>query len=259
MINWLYDLPIAWLVVVVFSATLLATTAIYVGVTRLAVGARAEIFGAVSPGMLPPLGIVFALVIGFLAAGVWSNGDSAQLAVSREASALRTTVLLVDSFPKAPAARMRALIRRHIQEAVSQEWPAMADQHLTLKVVPTALADALRLALSLQPRTEGQAVAQREITTSLENALDARRQRIIISESRVNWVKWASIVVLALLALLAIAFVHSGRRATAAIALSIFAAAVAMSLILVASQDQPFGGPFGIKPDVLEQVMPSSR
>jgi hypothetical protein len=37
------------------------------------------------------------------------------------------------------------------------------------------------------------------------------------------------------------------------------ATAVAVSLILIASQDQPFGGPFGLKPDVLEQVIPSSR
>jgi hypothetical protein len=37
--------------------------------------------------------------------------------------------------------------------------------------------------------------------------------------------------------------VHSERRATTAIGMSIFATAVAVSLILIASQDQPFGGP----------------
>jgi hypothetical protein len=40
-------------------------------------------------GMLPPLGIVFAQVVGFLAAGVWSVASDAPLAVGREASALR--------------------------------------------------------------------------------------------------------------------------------------------------------------------------
>jgi hypothetical protein len=257
MINWVYDLPIAWLVVVIFAATFLATAVIYFIVTRLAAGERAHAFKAVSPGMLPPLGIVFALVVGFLAVGVWSDSDRAQLAVNREASALRTTILLVDSFPRSSRARMRTLIRRHIHETVVDEWPAMARQDITLKVVPTPLADSLHLALSLEPQSEGQKVAQREITTSLENALDARRQRIIISQSRVNWVKWAGILVLAMLALLAIAFVHSERRATAGIAMSIFAGAVAVSLILIASQDQPFDGPFRVKPDVLEQITPN--
>jgi hypothetical protein len=50
-----------------------------------------------------------------------------------------------------------------------------------LKVIPPALADALGSALSLVPKTAGQIVAQREIMTAVENALDARRQRIILS------------------------------------------------------------------------------
>ena len=183
----------------------------------------------------------------------------AQQSVNGEASSLRTAVLLADSFPAADAIRMRQLIRRHIDTAVADEWPAMARRQVTLTVVPTALADALQLALSLDPRTPGQVVAQREIATSLENALDARRQRIIISESRVNWVKWVGIIALAVLALLAIAFVHSERRATAALALGVFVCAVAVSVILIASQDRPFGGPFGVKPTLLDQVRPNAR
>ena len=259
MTNWFYDLSTAWLVVVVFAVTFFVAAAVYFAVTRLAVGSRAETFKAVSPGMLPPLGIVFGLVVGFLAAGVWNDGDRAQQAVNREASSLRTAVLLADSFPAADARRMRQLIGRHIDEAVVDEWPAMAHRQETLTVVSAALAAALQFALSLDPSTPGQAVAQREIATSLENALDARRQRIIISESRVNWVKWVGIIALAVLALLAIAFVHSERRATAALALGVFACAVAVSVILIASQDRPFGGPFGVKPTLLEQVRPNAH
>ena len=59
MINWLYDLSTVWLVVVVTAATFVVAAVIYLAVTRLAVGSRAEAFKAVSPGMLPPLGIVF--------------------------------------------------------------------------------------------------------------------------------------------------------------------------------------------------------
>ena len=201
---------------------------------------------------------MFALVVGFLAAGVWNDGGRAQLAVNREASSLRTAALLVDSFPEAQADRMRSLIRSHIHQTVVDEWPAMARRRVTLTVIPAALAEALNLALTLKPRTEGQKVAESEITASLEDALDARRQRIIISESRVNWLKWSGVIGLALLAFLAIAFVHSSNRTTAAIALSIFASAVAVSVILIASQDRPFGGRFGVKPTLLEQVTPRS-
>ena len=78
------------------------------------------------------------------------------------------------------------------------------------------------------------------MVAALESALDARRQRIIVSGSRVKWAKWAGIVLLATLTLLAIAFVHSENRATTAIAMGIFASAVAVCLLLIASQDRPF-------------------
>jgi hypothetical protein len=40
--------------------------------------------------MLPPLGIIFGLFVGFTAAQVWSDNDRAGTAVSREAGALRS-------------------------------------------------------------------------------------------------------------------------------------------------------------------------
>jgi hypothetical protein len=69
-------------------------------VITLAVGDRARAFKAVSPGMLPPLGILFALLVGFIAVEVWNNFDKAKIAVATEASALRAVVLLSGNFPK---------------------------------------------------------------------------------------------------------------------------------------------------------------
>jgi Protein of unknown function (DUF4239) len=258
-IDWVYGLPLGWLIVVVVTGTLVVAGLIWAVVGGLARGQRADTFAAVSPGMLPPLGIVFALVVGFLAAGVWNDASNARVAVNAEASALRTADLLVGSFPEPEAARMRALLRAQIKEDVDDDWPAMARRRQTLTVIPVALADALRLALQLRPQTAGQGVAQRELAVSLEKALDARRQRIIISQSRVNWAKWSGVLALAVIALVAIACVHAGRRATAAIAMGLFASAVAVSLILIVSQDRPFSGPFGIKPSPLEQVIPAAR
>src|SRR5207244_5715190 len=57
----------------------------------------------------------------------------------------------------------------------------------------------------LNPSSEGQKIAQRDIATALETALDARRQRIIISESQVNLLKWACLFIQAVCALVAIA------------------------------------------------------
>ena len=256
--GWLHDLSTVWLAVVVFGATYLVAAAIFVGVMALAKDRRADAFKAVSPGLLPPMALLFGLLVGFLAAQVWSDSGRAELAVDREASALRSVVLLMETFPGEPEAQMRVLLRRQIEESVTEEWPAMARGDATLTVVPVALDRALRLALTLTPRTEGQKTAQREIVASVQTAFDARRQRIILSASSVNWVKWTGVILVGVLTLFAIAFVQSGNRLAAALALWLFASAMACSLVLIASQDRPFSGQFRIRPDLLEQVAPRS-
>src|SRR5215468_9091390 len=121
---------------------------------------------------------------------------------------------------------------------------------------PASDTEALQLTIALTPSSYGQQTAQREITTALENALDARRQRIIISQSEVNWVKWSCLCLLAACALLAIAMVHSDNRLTSAITMALFATGVAASLLLILAQDRPFIGELSVGPNPLLQVMP---
>src|SRR5262245_57470542 len=92
--DWLLNLPVAGMAVVVFAATYLIVGGVYLLVTKLAVAEWARAFKVVSPGMLPPLGILFALLVGFIAVEVWNSFDKARAAVATEASALRSVVLL---------------------------------------------------------------------------------------------------------------------------------------------------------------------
>src|SRR5215468_6750740 len=210
--DWLHNLPIVWMALLIFGLTALVTAAIYVVVMGLSVGERARSFKAVSPGLLPPLGILFALFMAFTASQVWSDNDKASSVVDREASALRNVAILAAAFPGESETRLRNLIRIYVADAVAQEWPMMAHRTATLQVIPYSLAEALQFTLAMTPSGQGQQTAQREIAVALENALDARRQRIIISQSEVNWVKWLCLSLQAVCALLAIATIGSLPR-----------------------------------------------
>jgi hypothetical protein len=65
--DWLHNLPVVWMALVVFGFTYLVAAAIYAVVTVLAVDEQARSFKAISPGMLPPLGIIFGLFVAFTA------------------------------------------------------------------------------------------------------------------------------------------------------------------------------------------------
>jgi hypothetical protein len=208
--------------------------------------------------MLPPLSVVFALLVGFLAAQVWADADRASTAVNREASALRAAVLLADQFPAETDAHLRELVRQHIQTAVGEAWPQMGRQAMTLTIVPRALAQALKLAIDLDPRSPGQSIAQRELVAAIQTALDARRQRIVLSGSTVSAVKWGALLVQAGLILLTIAMVHCDNPAANRIILGIFATGTAAAIILVAAYGRPFSGALAVQPSLLLQVMPEA-
>jgi hypothetical protein len=253
MADWLLHLPVPWMALVVFAATYLIAGGVYLVVTRLAVNERAKTFKAVSPGMLPPLGILFALLVGFIAVEVWSNFDKAKAAVATEASALRAVVLLAGTFPE-ERTRIYGLINRHIEEAVNKEWPEMAQQRMTLSALPTALIEELHDTLALHPADDSQRSAQLEMVKALHTALDARRQRIVISESALGTVKWLGILLQGLCTLIAIAMVHSDNRLTCAITLTLFATGIALSVLLIAAYSRPFTS---VGPELLKQVIVS--
>ena len=131
--------------------------------------------------MLPPLGILFALLVGFIAVEVWNNYDKAKVAVATEASALRAIVLLAGTFPEEQKTRIYALVDRHIEVAVNEGWPAMAQHRMTLSTLPTSLIEALHVTLELKPADDGQRIARSEMVKAIHTAADARRQRIVIS------------------------------------------------------------------------------
>jgi hypothetical protein len=51
--------------------------------------------------------------------------------------------------------------------------------------------------------------------------------------------------------------VHSDNRLTCAIAVALFATGIALSSLLIASYGAPFSGDISVRPELLQQVIPS--
>ena len=251
--DWLLNLPVPWMALFIFLITYLIAGSIGFVVSTLAVNERAKGFKAVSPGVLPVFGILFALLVGFIAVEVWGNFEKAKSAVTAEASALRAVILLAGAFPDEQRTRIYALVNRHIDESV-KEWPEMVQRRATLATLPTALIEALHETLALKPADDSQRAAQSEMVKELHTALDARRQRIGISESALGTVKWVGILLQALCTLVAIAVLHSDNRLAGALSMTLFATGIALSVLLIAAYSRPFTS---IGPDLLKQVSAS--
>ena len=256
--DWLHNLPVPWMALVIFGGVYLLAFVIYAGVLAAATQKRIRSFKAISAGILSPLGVVFGLFVVFTATQVWSDNDRASTAVSQEATALRSVLVLSASFPGEPENKLRSLVREHVQQAATVEWPMMARGAVSLNSPSPALVEALQLVLSLTTAGSGQEIAQREIVSSLETALDARRHRILVSRDQINVVKWSCLLLQAVCALVAIAFVHCDDPLAGMVSLALFATGVAASILLIAAHDRPFIGQISISPQPLLQILPDS-
>src|SRR5690349_17771780 len=116
--DWLHNLPVPWMALVIFGFTYLLAAAIYAGVATLS-GRLAKSFKVVSVGMLPSLGIIFGLFVAFTAAQVWADNDRATASISREASALRSILVFAASFPGESETALDNLIKDYVRQAAS--------------------------------------------------------------------------------------------------------------------------------------------
>ena len=212
---------------------------------------------ATTPAMLTPLGVITGLVIAFLAARVWSNVDRAQSYVAREASAIREVVLIADVLPPQTRDTIRDDVNRYRQFVDTDDWPAMLHGRANLHRLPPGLSDALTTLLSFNPQGPGQQEAQKRATNAVDAALQARRDRILLSEAAISPPQWIVIIVLDALILVTIAMVHVRRHTTTAVNMLIFSTAVAARMVLLLVNDRPFtAGGITVQPTALHEVSP---
>ncbi len=220
MIQWIESQPTAEIAVVVFGFCYGLAAVVFIAATWASSRPFAGALKATSPGMLTPLSLIAGLLIVFLAARVWSNLDRANTYIAQEASTIREAVLLADALPADERTKLQAAIQTYVRFVVTEDFPTMADDHASLRQ-PPALTDALDTLLAFVPAGAGQQLAQQRAMVAVEQAMEARRNRILLSRTAIEPIQWLVVVVMDALILLTIAMVHVDRRSTVAVNLFI--------------------------------------
>lgn len=235
--------------------TAVVAIVVYVAVQRLGAKGWAADFKAVSPVTLTPLSVLNGFLLAFIAANVWSNWDRASGFVAHEAAALRHAEVLAATISPDVAQDIKTIIRAHIDRAVTEEWPAMAEGGLHMGQRQPALLDAVQRLLAVQPQGFGQQQAVQHSLAAFEAAMSARRERIMLSEAgRVDLAKWLALFVLAAGLQATIAMVHVDRPRAKQITLVIFTGAAMLCFVVIGLYDRPFHN--GVPPTALLEIRP---
>src|SRR5262249_50680988 len=161
--------------------------------------------------------VIVGLLVAFLGSGVWRNINRATSFDAQEASAIQEAVLLSDVLPEESQAAVRPAIVRYVQFIDPDDLPAIAQADENLRIIPPGLSDAMTALLSIAPAGIGQQVAQQRAVIAVEQALEARRQRIVLSQTKIAPVQWVVVVLLTALLLMTIGIVHIDKPVTSAV------------------------------------------
>jgi hypothetical protein len=242
MLAWLAGQSIPLIGVIACAWSSLMAAAIYGAVAVMARRGHGAMLKSASPVTLTPLAVIFGLLVGFLAADVWPNFERARAVVAQEAGALHQAALLADALPAEERGLVKSGLREYVTRAVKEEWPALAAASQSLKTSTNGLGKILTMLLTRRQDGINRLAVDEHIVQALERALDARRQRILMSYTAVSGIKWFVFMVLAGLIELTIAMVHVDERGTQVITMLIFATAVAVSALLIMAYDRRSAG-----------------
>jgi Protein of unknown function (DUF4239) len=196
---------------------------------------------AVGSQVFLQLGVMFAVLLAFVFSEVWSEYNTAAMAINGECGALHGAAILANALPNAAGRPVNRAIVTYTSAVVEKEWPLMAKRQRSVEAMQD-LRTALDVAGRLSLTRPSDVALQSQIIALLSVAHGYRETRIFEIDKGVPVAMWA---VLGLLSLFLIVFiVFAGVEGTGLHGLfaGAFTGCTVMILVLVQLLDFPFEG-----------------
>jgi hypothetical protein len=255
MIYWIESQPASAITVIALCLCYTVAAAIFGATAALSRWPVAEQLKMISPVTLTPLAVILGLLFAFLAARVWENVGHANEYIGQEAGALSKVMLFAKALPPEVQTKVRTGVTQHVDFVVTKDWPEMAIGRANQRTEPPGLTEAMAALLSFAPTESDKELAQQRAVAAVEQAFEARRNRIRLSQAEIAPIQWSVIFILAILILATTAMIHIGKPAAMAATLFIFSTAVAACVILLLQNDRPFAaGGITLTPTAFREI-----
>lgn len=204
------------------------------------------------------VGVIYAVVLGFVVVVVWEKYDTTVANVETEIASVSDLYRTVAGFTDPTRTQVRHELREYTNEMITVEWPLMA-QRVDVAKDLALLEQMAHQVNAYQPKSLGESNAQQTAEMLLSRLFDARRLRLIQSAPSVPVVLWFALVAGAV-AMLAFAFLFGVENRRAQLVMTaILSGLIAVMFIVISEFDEPFNGSVSISDDgwvLLQQHLP---
>jgi hypothetical protein len=204
--------------------------------------------------ILAVIGVIYAVLLAFVAIGVWERFQQAETRSYDEAGALATVYRDAGSFPG--KGRLRGALHDYVLSVIGDEWPRMHrgdHSDISNPILETADRDVRALPVSSMRLANIQA----QMLSAMDTALLDRQTRLTVDSSGVNEIMW---IVLIAGAVVTVAFTYLfGFDKTLMQELMIggLSFLIGLVLFLIMAMDFPFRGSIAVQPEAFRALVES--
>lgn len=254
--TWIQSLPVFWSGVLIVGGFVALTVGIGTIVSKLFPQQVRLEHNDLAGFILAVIGVVYAVLLAFVAVTVWERFEAAETRSYEEASALSVVYRDADDFPQ--GRQIRSLLRSYATLIAEDEWSAMARG--TQSPEAGALIERIdRSVRQLDIRSLRQEDVHQQMLGAMDLALRDRDVRLTMSSTGISDVMW---LVLLLGAVVTVAFTylfgyrHGAMRSVMAGSLGLL---IGLVLFLTVSLDYPFKGGITVGPEAFEDLHATFR
>ncbi len=193
------------------------------------------------------VGVVYAVLLAFIAVAVWQNYDAVNTAVDREAGLVSNLYRDAVALPDPIRSQLRGELDQYLTTVIDTEWPVQRSGRIKKRGW-----QALNHFHAVLARTKAdgpnEAVVHAEMLRALNNLYDARRTRLLSARGGLNGFIW-TILLLGGAITVAFSYVFGVRSLPMHFVMTgMLSASLALVFTLMLALDQPFRGSLGIEP-----------
>jgi Protein of unknown function (DUF4239) len=202
-------------------------------------------------------GGIYAVVLAFVAVGVYEAMDKSTTIAAAEANSLGGLAFDSAGLPAELGARVRADIDKYIDIVTRKEWPSQRAYHMEERNYEDGWVQVRRISLDLsnfEPASAGQATVKAEMVHVVNELFSARRSRLLAANAHLPDAVWQMLIFgLVLVAIYVYLFgPHSFRTHIAVTGLTTLSIGLVFTLII--ALDYPFRGELSVDDDAYRGV-----
>lgn len=240
--EWLGQLPTLQAAPVAMAAAALLSIAGLLLFHRLVPHRLRTLHNDVAGFTLAIAGVIYAVLLAFIAVAVWQGYGQADMMVQTEANLVGDLYRDTVGLPDPAAAKLRHALYVYAETVVQEEWPALAagsDED----AAGWQLLDSVHLTLvQLHPQDLGTASVQAGMLRSLNELYDARRGRFHSASVTLPPVLWWNLLAGAVLLLVFAYLFGVPNLAMHAAMVGLLGATIGLVLVLIVLLAHPFQG-----------------